>query len=189
MDHAYFFGYGSLVNRATHSFSDTHHATAKGWRRAWRQTSQRRACYLTAVPDITCEISGLIAHVPNDDWAALDIRERGYARLPANSAISHPLQTPASLAIYAIAPENQSDPTRETPILLSYLDVVIQGYLQEFGEDGAAQFFATTSGWDAPVLNDRASPVYPRHQVLTPAETAFVDGQLAALNVGFIGGS
>jgi hypothetical protein len=48
------------------------------------------------------------------------------------------------------------------PVLLSYLDVVVQGYLQEFDEAGVAHFFDTTDGWDAPLLDDRTHPHYPR---------------------------
>ncbi len=66
---------------------------------------------------------------------------------------------------------------------MSYLDVVIQGYLTEFGEEGAARFFETTSGWNAPLLNDRAAPLYPRAQSLTVDETAFIDQALARLGV------
>ena len=190
MKHAYFFGYGSLVNRSTHSFTEAHPASARGWRRAWRSTALRPVSFLTALPDTACEIEGLIAHVPNNDWAVLDAREHAYARVAAAHQISHSLgHSPSSIAIYAIEDGHHFDPSLENPILLSYLDVVIQGYLQEFGEEGAAQFFATTSGWDAPILNDRATPVYPRHQSLSRAETAFVDAQLAALNVSFSGES
>ena len=69
---------------------------------------------------------------------------------------------------------------RAHPILLSYLDVVIQGYLRHFGPDGVARFVATTEGWNAPVLNDRAAPLYPRAQRLTAAETGLVDTILQA---------
>ena len=68
-------------------------------------------------------------------------------------------------------------------MLLSYLDAVVQGYLREYGEAGADRFFATTDGWEAPFLNDRAAPRYPRHQQLAPDETAFVDDRLARLAV------
>ncbi|MFT6224241.1 MAG: hypothetical protein ACJA1F_002090 [Paracoccaceae bacterium] len=67
------------------------------------------------------------------------------------------------------------------PILRSYLDVVVQGYLQVFGEQGVVDFFATTRGWQAPVLDDRTAPVYPRHQLLSSSETALVDAHLSAL--------
>ena len=68
-------------------------------------------------------------------------------------------------------------------MLLSYLDVVVQGYLREFGEQGVQRFFDTTDGWDAPVLNDRADPVYPRHRTLNEQERALVDDMLAERKV------
>ena len=69
------------------------------------------------------------------------------------------------------------------PVLLSYLDVVVQGYMREFGEAGVARFFATTDGWDAPVLDDRKHPIYPRHQVLNSSERALTDDQIAQLTI------
>ena len=66
-------------------------------------------------------------------------------------------------------------------ILLSYLDVVVQGYHQQFGKDGVAAFFDTTDGWDTPILNDREAPHYPRSQILSRAETALVDQHLARI--------
>ena len=57
----------------------------------------------------------------------------------------------------------------------------MQGYLRVHGEEGVGQFFDTTDGWDMPILDDRAAPLYPRHQVLTAAETALVDHHLAAV--------
>ena len=183
---AYFFGYGSLVNLSTHGFTDAHPAQARGWRRAWRHTKLRRVAFLTAVPDPTCVIDGMIAHVPGDDWVALDAREHAYARIPARDAVTHSLSPRPSVALYAIAPEAHGQPDSAHPILLSYLDVVIQGYLQQFGEAGAERFFDTTSGWDAPIMNDRAAPVYPRHQTLSSDEHSFVDDALKRLDVTLI---
>ncbi len=179
----FFFGYGSLVNLATHDFTDAHPASIRGWRRAWRYTTLREVAFLTAVPDPDAEIDGMIAHVPGDDWAALDEREWAYDRHPVTNHVSHPVTRPLSVAIYAVAPENQHMPDAPHPILMSYLDVVVQGYLQVFGEPGAARFFDTTEGWSSPVLDDRANPHYPRHQELTPEERTFVDAQLAARDV------
>lgn len=168
-----FFGYGSLVNRATHDYPQLRPARVKGWARAWRHTGLREVAFLTAVRDPASEIDGVSAAVPNADWEALDQREFAYDRLD--------LEAHANTAIYAI-PEGKHAPASQAhPILLSYLDVVVQGYLREFGEAGAALFFATTHGWDAPILNDRSAPRYPRHQVLARAETAFVDEALHAL--------
>lgn len=181
MNDPYFFGYGSLVNTATHDFPDPRCARIRGWRRAWRHTDLRQVAFLTAIPDPGCEIDGMIAHVPKNDWAALDQREWAYDRVPATDAVTHDLTRPLDIAIYAVPESRHARPSTEYPILMSYLDVVVQGYLRAFGAEGADRFFATTDGWDAPILNDRAVPRYPRHQPLRPHETEFVDTRLAAL--------
>ena len=49
------------------------------------------------------------------------------------------------------------------------------------GHAGVSHFFETTDGWDAAILNDRADPVYPRHQALSKDERALVDRHLAAV--------
>ncbi|WP_164660251.1 gamma-glutamylcyclotransferase family protein [Tropicibacter sp. Alg240-R139] len=183
MTSPYFFGYGSLVNRATHDYLNPQPARLRGWRRAWRHTDLRPVAFLTAVPCEASEIDGLIAHVPNNDWAALDEREWAYDRHSSTQSISHNLPHPAEIAVYAVPVARQSPPDTRHPILLSYLDVVVQGYHQMFGLKGVTDFFATTDGWDAPILDDRAAPRYPRHQTLTPEETALVESHLADLNV------
>lgn len=186
MSDPFFFGYGSLVNLATHAFTDAHPASIRGWRRAWRYTPLREVAFLTAVPDPEAEIEGMIAHVPGGDWAALDEREFAYDRHPVTPQVSHPVTRPLTIAIYAVPEASQHLPDVPHPILMSYLDVVVQGYLQVFGEPGAARFFETTEGWTSPVLNDRADPHYPRHQPLTATERAFVDAQLAARDVPIV---
>ena len=182
MHDPWFFGYGSLVNRATHDYAEAHPATLKGWRRVWRHTGLRPLAFLTVEPADGAEVDGLVARVPGGDWAALDARERAYDRVPAND-IDHPLGHAPEIAVYTI-PEGKHAPASEAhPVLLSYIDTVAQGFLAEFGEDGLGRFFETTHGWDAPVLNDRSNPIYPRHQRLTQDETALVDVWLASLGV------
>jgi hypothetical protein len=181
--HAYFFGYGSLVNRDTHEFEGAQTATLKGWRRMWRHTSLRKLAYLTVVPDAAGSIDGLIAAVPGDNWKALDLREAAYDRLPAAHQISHNLDHQPEIAVYSIPGGKHVAPSPDHPVLLSYIDVVTQGYMREFGREGAARFFTTTKGWDMPVLDDRAAPIYPRHQTLSRKETEFVDDQLGELSV------
>ena len=60
-------------------------------------------------------------------------------------------------------------------LLQSYLDCVIQGYLKQFGEEIATEFFSTTDGWDITIRDDRLNPLYPRHVDLTKSERAFID--------------
>ncbi len=174
MEYPFVFGYGSLVNRATHAHDGAHPARLKGWRRAWRHTTLRPLAFLTVVPDPDSEIHGLIAGVVRADWATLDLRERAYDRVRAAS-IAHPLPTAPEVHVYTIPEGKHGVPDRKHPVLLSYIDVVVQGYLHEYGEDGVAQFFRTTDGWDAPVAGDRAAPRYSRHQTLSSAERRVVD--------------
>ncbi|MGJ8546442.1 MAG: gamma-glutamylcyclotransferase family protein [Sulfitobacter sp.] len=180
--HPYFFGYGSLVNRETHSYPDAERAGLRGWRRTWVRIAGHKTAVLTATPDPHTTIQGLIAAVPNADWAALDLRERAYARHPSGSAVLHDLSPPPQIAHYVV-PEEVRLAQGPQVILLSYLDVVVQGYLREFGAQGVADFFATTDGWaTTPIRNDRKAPAYPRHQSLSAQETALVDQHLALLS-------
>ncbi|WP_375687366.1 gamma-glutamylcyclotransferase family protein [Pseudooceanicola sp. LIPI14-2-Ac024] len=177
----YFFGYGSLVNRMTHDYPDARPALARGWRRVWRHIEGRDHAVLTAVPHADSEIEGLVAAVPAADWRQLDLREGAYDRVDGSGHVAHDIGE-VELAIYWI-PENKhilSDATR--PVLLSYLDVCVQGYLREFGEAGVERFFATTDGWGT-VRDDRAAPAYPRHQRLEPVEMELVDQHLSRMGI------
>lgn len=182
----YFFGYGSLVNRATHSYPDASPAQLDGWQRVWRHTDWHATAFLSVEPAKDAQIDGLIAHVPNSDWGALDAREGGYRRTPSNGAVRHTADPDIDIAHYVVAGTWEGGQPTQKPILLSYVDVVIQGFLQEFGKPGAARFFTTTNGWETPILNDRAAPRYPRHQTLTAEETAFVDTHLTKLNARIV---
>ena len=166
-----FFGYGSLVNLNTHSYPAPRPARLSGWRRVWQQASTRPVAFLS-VFEAPGEIDGLICDVPNGDWDALDEREFAYNRIDISSQLGN------NVAIYQANPEMVAPPSTGHPILLSYLDVVVQGFLTHFGEDGVREFFETTDGW-GPIRDDRHDPIYPRHQRLTKAETSLVDHHLS----------
>ena len=58
-------------------------ARVRGWARIWRgdiTETGRISLRHRGAPGV--EIEGLIAAVPGGDWAALDARERAYARHP-----------------------------------------------------------------------------------------------------------
>ena len=187
MNDPYFFGYGSLVNRATHVYAPAYRARVRGWRRAWRHTTSLGAPFLTAIPCPDGEIEGLVAPVPGGDWQALDLRESGYARQCVGAGLSpEPAGEAACLGItqiYAVPEQDWAPPAKGAPIILSYVDVVFQGYLREFGREGVERFIATTEGWEIPILDDRAQPLYPRHQPLGEGERAWFDSLLAAIGV------
>jgi hypothetical protein len=180
MSDPYFFGYGSLVNTKSHSYPDPRPATLKGWRRAWVATPRYGVVLLTGVRAPGHEIKGLIAAVPGADWAALDAREGGYARLHASDHVDHTHPAQPEIAVYAVDPSNVRQ-SNSHMILLSYLDVVVQGFHEVYGEEGVQHFFDTTDNWHTPILNDRDDPIYPRHQILTQVQRDLVDGNLNRL--------
>ncbi|MEM0921479.1 MAG: gamma-glutamylcyclotransferase family protein [Pseudomonadota bacterium] len=176
----HFFGYGSLVHRGTHAYPVRMRADLLGWRRVWRHSRHRKVAFLTATRSPGSRISGLIAAVPGADWAALDARERAYDRIRLGP-LEQPDAQALDLHVYEASAQHIAAPGLRHPILLSYLDTVIGGYLAEFGQSGAEAFFETTDGWDGPVLNDRAAPLYPRAQELDAQARALVDSALATL--------
>lgn len=172
-----FFGYGSLVNAATHSYADVTPASVSGWRRQWVQSNAREVAFLSVTPDPLSRIDGVIADVGDIGWDALDAREAAYDRL----ALPEPH---AGVQIYRASPRHVGPAALGQPILLSYLDVVVQGFLRLYGEDGVRGFFRTTTGWETPVLDDRDAPIYPRAQPLNRQERDLVDAHLDALAQG-----
>ncbi len=183
MNDPFFFGYGSLVNRQTHVYADAHPATLRGWRREWRYSDGFGHTFLSVMRDAGCQIDGLIARVPGADWAALDEREFGYARhaIPAPD-LDHRAPHGVDAQIYAVPPADSALPQGERPILLSYLDVVTAGFWREYGMDGVARFYASTTGW-TDILDDRAQPLYPRAQDVGGVVTALVGAHVGALGV------
>jgi len=182
MTDTYFFGYGSLVNRATHVHEPAFPARLKGWRRVWKSTVLRELAFLSAEPWEGAEIDGLLAHVPGADFSQLDIRERAYDRHEVSALCEHRAGE-VRVEVYAVSPQHGAAPDVAHPILLSYIDTVVQGFHDIFGEAGALAFFDTTAGWGGPVLDDRAAPQYPRAVEVNAAERDFVDAALARLGV------
>lgn len=183
MEERCFFGYGSLVNAATHRFGPLRPARLAGWRRAWRSAAGRPHSFLTVIRDPRASVDGVVAPVPEGDWAALDERERAYERHDVTGSVSHPTGGGPDVAVYAVSPEKRRAPRPDSPVLLSYIDVCAQGYLELFGESGGARFFDETLGWESPVLDDRAAPLYSRARRLSTFETAFVNDALLRLGV------
>ncbi|MEO0922622.1 MAG: gamma-glutamylcyclotransferase [Pseudomonadota bacterium] len=182
----YIFGYGSLVNAKTHNYKETQKARLSGWRRMWRKTDMREAAFLTIVPDLNCELDGLVARVAPEQWEELRERELAYAQLEARSQVTCDLSSDTSLAIFSIEDGKHFMPDDTSPVLLSYIDVVVQGYLEVFGRGGVERFFQTTDGWEAPVRDDRSTPIYRRHQQLDVTQTDIVNAMLRNVGARFV---
>ena len=168
---ANFFGYGSLVNLRTHNYQNPKPTQVIGWQREWVSSTIRDVAFLSVKPSKKITLQGMSASTKNIGWKALDIRETGYYR---HKLINLDMQ------MYIGDPKTINNHVKQ-PILLSYLDCVIQGYHEHFGEQGVIDFFATTFNWDHPIFNDRNLPQYPRAITLNQYEQDLVDYHLAQL--------
>ena len=171
MDSKYFFGFGSLVNSKTHCFDFVGHVTVKDQIREWVTVPDRPYSFLSMVEHLGTDVPGTIMRVPVSLQQDLDAREHGYSARDITGKIlgEQPDLVETYQADTQLAEENK-------PILLSYLDCVIQGYLREFSEIEATGFFETTRNWNRPILNDRNDPIYPRSVELGSVERRLIDG-------------
>ncbi len=195
-----YFGYGSLVNRATLTTGhvQAHRARLKGWRRTWRPRPDMGPD--TGAPGVILpegltpsllsahradgfSIDGLLVIDFAVNLGDVDTREFRYHRRDIALADleftepDHGLDADITLHVYEARTEHP--PAHgPAPILRSYLDVVMQGFLREFGPDGLQRFVSETEAFHTPIHEDRAGPLYPRAVRLSPAEVELFDAVL-----------
>ncbi|WP_420410948.1 gamma-glutamylcyclotransferase family protein [Roseibium sp.] len=173
-----YFGYGSLVNASTvPEAAELVPGRLKGWVREWRvcsvwENGQGR-CALSVRQDPDAEIWGVMTREQKTRLDALEKRESRYEKIGriAGSFRCEAEQKPGpeDLFLFKATPENERWGCAQHPILQSYLDCVLAGYHQIWGEEGVEHFFDTTDGWHVPVLPDRRKPLYPRAVDIEPA--------------------
>ncbi|RMD47615.1 MAG: gamma-glutamylcyclotransferase [Alphaproteobacteria bacterium] len=180
------FGYGSLVNAATHGWAVAP-ATLAGWRRRWRAGRGRRWAFLDVEPAPGTRIEGALVGIPDHGWDALAEREAAYDPHHTPPEALRPAPPAARVCLWVTRPEVTGGAAAraeaEAAILLSYLDTVIEGYLALFGAAGAARFWATTGGWERAVIDDRAAPIYRRATRPDAEVRRLVDDALAGLGI------
>ncbi|WP_319410365.1 gamma-glutamylcyclotransferase family protein [uncultured Cohaesibacter sp.] len=188
-----YFGYGSLVNdktRNAESFGLP--VRLRGYRRhwsVWEASPERKALGLmgavalsvTANANAFCD--GLLIFDHKDHLPQVDLREAHYTRTPidyGDMTGTQPLPEGLDCYIYVGQPPLMNRADARYPILQSYIDAVMQGFLHKFGQEGVKRFVEETDGWHIPVLGDRMRPIYPRHVSLTDAEMELVDQYVTA---------
>jgi len=200
-----YFGYGSLVNRETRPVDETAIcARLNGWHRVWghrvgASAAREPSCSLSIDPDERTRVAradgtnaaapgpahgidGVVVALPLEALPVLDAREDGYDRLtlPA-SAFDLPEDLGVDeVHVYRSRPENRLPATPAHPILQTYVDCVLAGYLRVYGEGGLEAFLTSTAGWEGAIENDRAAPRYPRAVEVPGALLARFDRLVAA---------
>ena len=182
-----YFGYGSLVNKATlrTKFLAIRRAEVTGWRRFWLPRPGGVAL-LSVRPEPGHPTQGVVVYDHTDNLAAVDEREAGYRRRDvAGPTIEGAPADAATVHIYeAIHPEVDAADTGAL-ILQSYLDAVLQGFLSLYGRDGVERFVAETEGFETEIVADRHAPRYPRSVTLSEGEAALFDALVTARGARF----
>lgn len=179
-----YFGYGSLANPATLRTDVAASVPARlaGWRRVFRDRPARAPKFggigpavLTAEADCNAAIDGMLVIDRLENLPAVDQRENLYRRVTvaADALAFAGERPPLALPLYVYERDYEPEATgNPSPILRSYLDAVMQGFLHGFGEEGLCRFVAETAGLGRPIVEDRDEPVYPRAVWLTGDEAA-----------------
>ena len=204
MECLHYFGYGSLVNRQTRPTAERFEAASvAGWQRSWAHCVKnpqaasvplqhhaspvgsvsggsgtqlpRGYTTLTVEPAAGVQIDGVVVSIGLSDLPQLDEREKGYSRHTVNS-----VKSTDPVAMYVSQTEHITTDYSDYPLLQSYIDCVLAGFLAVFGWDGVDRFISTTAGWGTPILADRGAPLYPRAVTLAGGLEAAFDERIAA---------
>lgn len=189
-----YFGYGSLVNVDTVP-ANTRVTPGKlhGWMREWRVcgtgSDGQGRCALTVRENKGSEIWGVLATEPRARLGELEQREKRYRKVErigsAFRCEARGSQGPDGLFLFKASPEHHRWGSETHPILQSYLDCVLAGFFQVWGEQGIDHFLETTDGWHVPVLKDRSRPHYPRRIELTSDLADLIDGKLSDFGITY----
>lgn len=179
----YIFGYGSLIEtesrlRAAPMAKVAFPAIAHGFQRGWyarmpEDLASISPTYLGCFPQEDSHVNGVIYEVTKEELEATDEREMGYTRKKVEHfeeyyKVTEPGDT---IWIYVnnfkdIKPPPEVFPTKQFPIVQSYVDICINGCLEiensfpKAKEDHyTIDFIRSTIGWNEFWANDR---IYPR---------------------------
>lgn len=178
----YIFGYGSLIDQrcrqCTFPSEQAYPARLSGFMRGFSEVSGSSHSPLVIIPAKTSTVNGVLIPFDEAFFAKLDAREAGYERFKVSSKQVTRLDGNAiegEVYVYGVA--HLAEPSQQTPILQSYLDICLHGCLS-IGQFFADEFIASTQTWGC-CLNDRRSPLYPRWRDLGARSEQRIDQLLA----------
>jgi hypothetical protein len=172
-------GYGSLMQdesrkRTSPQAGPAHPVDIAGFRRGWFAAGASvglTTTFLGVAPDEGAHLNAVVYRVEQAEVAATDRREAGYCRRAVSRAQMKPLDSSsivpqdAQAWIYVNTARNTAAPTRDKPIVQSYVDIFVSGCLEQEERFRLAGFAAacltSTSGWSQYWVNDRLHPRRP----------------------------
>lgn len=186
-----YFGYGSLVNKATlrTRFLAIRRAEVLGWRRFWLPRDPPLAAFLSVRPEPGHPTQGVVVYDLAENLPLVDEREAGYRRVSvAAEAVTVEGAPDVSVPLFlyeALRPEETAAEAGSF-LLQSYLDAVLQGFRALYGEAGLRRFVSETDGFETEIVADRAEPRYPRFVTLAEGEGELFDRLLTERGARFI---
>ncbi|KQT53286.1 hypothetical protein ASG43_18885 [Aureimonas sp. Leaf454] len=186
-----YFGYGSLVNKATlrTRFLAIRRAEVTGWRRFWLPREAPLAAYLSVRPEPGHPTQGVVVYDLADHLALVDEREAGYRRIAVESGAIRIEAAPGievPVFLYEALKGEETAADAGCFLLQSYLDAVLQGFLALYGEAGLRRFVAETDGFETDIVADRPEPRYPRSVTLAAGEAVLFDRLLRERGARFV---
>ncbi|MDH5596779.1 MAG: gamma-glutamylcyclotransferase [Candidatus Peregrinibacteria bacterium] len=163
----FIFSYGSLAHKdvaertgKTLSFRP---AKLKGYLRNFRVLVKGRRFAAAGVEEKQdASTLGILVEVPEEELLLFDEREFLYDRIELEPAQLELFEGEMPWGrFYLYVPQNPQPATEEIPLAQSYLDVMLEAYLN-LGEGMAKQFLESTLDLDRPWVNDRGMPRYTR---------------------------
>ncbi|MEO9459195.1 MAG: gamma-glutamylcyclotransferase family protein [Lentilitoribacter sp.] len=180
-----YFGYGSLVNENTlrTKYIASIPAELNNWQRMWDipagvQIIPETDALLTARPSSNATTKGVIVFDLAKNLPDVDEREHNYDRKTIDHSDINIAEEFCDLQcdFFVYEAHKRDDvPENKPPISQSYLDAVLQGFLNIYGEAGVEDFVASTANFHTPILQDRGTPRYPRSVSLSHRERELID--------------
>jgi hypothetical protein len=195
-------GYGSLMEKKSKAMSaptagPNHPVRVTGFQRSWTDRGGLGPGFRTIFLGVEVAKGIQMVAVAYSDpdrtnISGTDAREQSYCRMavePAKVEVldSWDLPADAEIWIYTMKPDKIGRPDASHPIVQSYVDVFLSGYLQmqdllrpEIAAklNFASECITTTSGWSEHWKNDR---IYPRRPWMYQRNAPTIDGHLKRL--------
>ena len=190
----YIVGYGSLMQDESRKRTSPNAGPARpvevtGFRRGWFARGRGPGfgtTFLGVVRERDARLNAVIYGVDAAELAATDRREASYCRVLLAAAEVLALDADdrapaaAQIWIYASPPGAAAAPSRDYPIVQSYVDIFVSGCLEQEERFALAGFarrcLATTAGWSANWVNDR---IYPRRPFVFQPRARQIDELLS----------
>ncbi|KQT57391.1 MULTISPECIES: gamma-glutamylcyclotransferase family protein [unclassified Aureimonas] len=186
-----YFGYGSLVNKATlrTRFLAIRRAEVVGWRRFWLPRPAPYAAYLSVRPEPGHPTQGVVVYDLAENLPLVDEREAGYRRVAVDGGevfVEGAPDVEVPLFLYEALRPEETAAEAGCFLLQSYLDAVLQGFLALYGEEGLRRFVGETEGFETDIVADRHAPRYPRSVTLGSGEAELFDRLIETRGARFV---